>query len=366
MKIVVQPTALKVIRAAPDAVRVVRVNVPARIIRVYWTAGVGPQGPAGAGFTWRGAYSGATNYVANEIVEYSGSSWIAIAASIGQQPDISPLSWELLAAEGATGPQGIQGPPGGGAGTFLALSDTPDAFIASPDYVVTNNGDGSALQFRRLNTSAFFTLAVSTFNAVASSGPFIGASVVERGYTILGINWSWTVNDAGHSGSAAISGFGSPGNFAFTGTSGAGTSGSINATDPGGGASQSRTWTVTIDGQVRTASINWYYRAFFGWSSNANINSEAGVEGLALSALSANRPASANVTGNSGTNYAYYAQPAAWTAPALFRDLGTGFELSITELTQVTLVNPYGVSQAYRVWRTTNATALSSLNIGIE
>lgn len=366
MKVTVRPSSTKVIRVADGSVRVVRVTVPARVVRVYWAAGVGPRGADGAGFTWRGPWVNNVAYAVNELVSYDGSSWIAIAATTGDTPGASPTKWELFAQEGATGPQGPPGSGGGGSSTFLALTDTPDAFVANADYVVTNNGGGTALQFRRLNASAFFTLTVNAFTPVAASSPFAGSSNVERGYAIPNINWSWTVNDAGHGGSASITGFGNPGTFAFTGTSGSGNSNGINATDPGGGTSQTRTWTISIDGQTRNGSINWYYRAFFGWSSNANINTENGVEALSLSGLYANRPTSVNVTGNGGTNYAYYAQPTNWTAPSLFRDLATGFELSMTELAQVTLVNPYGVSQAYRVWRTTNATAVASLNIGVE
>lgn len=363
MRVVVQPTSVKVIRVGPETVRVIRVNIPARIIRVIMASGIGPPGPPGAGFTWRGPWDGSIAYAVNELVSFGGSSWIAIASTTDDQPDVSPTKWQLFAQEGDAGPQG---PPGSGVGTFLALTDTPDAYIASPDYVVTNNGGGTALQFRRLNPSAFFTFAVNTFSAVSAAGPFVGASTVERGHTVASINWSWSVNDAGHSGTAAITGFGNPGSFAFSGTSGTGNSLGINTSDPGGGASQSRTWTITIDGQTRNASINWYFRAFYGWSSNANLNTENAIEALPLSALFANRPTSVNATGNSGTNYAYYAQPSNWTAPNLFRDLSTGFELSMTELSQVTLTNPYGVTQAYRVWRTTNATAVASLNIGVE
>lgn len=46
---------------------------------------------------------------------YGGSSYIAVAASNGRQPDLSPMYWALLAqsgATGATGPAGVQGAVG--------------------------------------------------------------------------------------------------------------------------------------------------------------------------------------------------------------------------------------------------------------
>lgn len=363
MRIVVNPASVKIVRVGPDAVRVIRVNTPARIIRVLWAAGVGPPGADGAGFTWRGPWNIGTTYAVNELVSFAGSSWIAIDDTTGDQPDTSPTKWEIFAQEGEQGPEG---PPGGGSSSFLELTDTPDVYVPDADYVVTNNDAGNALQFRRLNPSAFFTFTVDSFVAIAASGPFVGSSTVERGYAVADINWSWVVNDAVHGGSAVITGFGSPGSFSFSGLTGTGNSIGINATDPGGGASQSRTWTITIDGQSRNTSINWCYRAFYGWSSNANLNTENAIEALSLSSLYTNRPSSISITGNVGTNYAYYVQPSNWTAPSLFRDLSTGFELSMTELSQVSLTNPYGVAQAYRVWRTTNATAISSLSVGVE
>lgn len=64
---------------------------------------VGPMGPAGpAGLTWRGQWSAATAYVAGDAVEYSGSSYVAIAnaSGAGASP-VNSGNWSLLAARGA-------------------------------------------------------------------------------------------------------------------------------------------------------------------------------------------------------------------------------------------------------------------------
>jgi hypothetical protein len=72
-----------------------------------------PQvGSSGLGITWRGPWVAATNYALNDAVSFGGSSYIAIGASTGAQPDVSPGSWSLLAQVGATGPAGPQGPTG--------------------------------------------------------------------------------------------------------------------------------------------------------------------------------------------------------------------------------------------------------------
>jgi hypothetical protein len=92
----------------------------------------GPTGPTGltgaAGATWRGDWDIATAYFVGDAVAFSGSSYIAVGDSTGQQPDISP-DWNLLAkagdpgatgptgADGATGPAGVAGPTGPGGPT---------------------------------------------------------------------------------------------------------------------------------------------------------------------------------------------------------------------------------------------------------
>jgi len=80
---------------------------------------LGPQGPIGAtgatGISWQGIWSSTVSYVTNNAVAYDGSVYLSIQASIGQEPDTSPLFWNLLAgvgATGATGPAGVNGPPG--------------------------------------------------------------------------------------------------------------------------------------------------------------------------------------------------------------------------------------------------------------
>jgi hypothetical protein len=68
----------------------------------------GATGPAGAsgspGLTWQGNYQSTYPYAANDVVYYGGSSYRSNSnANQGNQPDISPAYWSLLAQEGSSG-----------------------------------------------------------------------------------------------------------------------------------------------------------------------------------------------------------------------------------------------------------------------
>src|ERR1017187_1813417 len=67
----------------------------------------GPTGPAG--MVWRSGWKSSISYDANDAVVWNGSSYISLSANQGEQPDISPGFWSLLAQMGATGSAGSQG-----------------------------------------------------------------------------------------------------------------------------------------------------------------------------------------------------------------------------------------------------------------
>lgn len=50
-------------------------------------------------FVWKGAYSGATAYVADDVVESSGSTYVCIAATTGNAPP-NATYWELMSQKG--------------------------------------------------------------------------------------------------------------------------------------------------------------------------------------------------------------------------------------------------------------------------
>ena len=103
---------------------------------------VGPQGPAGApgrvGVTFRGAWAAQTAYLANDVVSFGGSTYLAATTSLGSQPDVSPSQWAVLAVNGATG---ATGPSGAAA---LVSVGTVTTAPAGSQASVTNSGTASA------------------------------------------------------------------------------------------------------------------------------------------------------------------------------------------------------------------------------
>ena len=77
----------------------------------------GATGPAGAtgstgatGLIFSGTYSTATGYSVGSAVSFNGSSYVSLVNNNhGQQPDISPAYWGVLAAAGVAGPVGPAG-----------------------------------------------------------------------------------------------------------------------------------------------------------------------------------------------------------------------------------------------------------------
>lgn len=89
--------------------------------------------PAEVGFTPQGAWSSATAYVANDLVSYNGSSYIAIQASTNQNPASATAYWMISASKGDTG----------AAGTGDVTTNTAQTITASKRGTVTTDADGS-------------------------------------------------------------------------------------------------------------------------------------------------------------------------------------------------------------------------------
>ena len=110
------------------------------------TGASGAQGPVGPpGMVWRSGWNGNTSYNANDAVVWNGSSYICLSANKGDQPDISPGFWSLLAAmgaTGATGATGLQGPAGpqGPAGATGARGPTGPTGATGPQGTAGTNG----------------------------------------------------------------------------------------------------------------------------------------------------------------------------------------------------------------------------------
>ncbi len=78
------------------------------------TGNTGGAGAAGQGYQWRGAWSSSTAYLAYDTVGYSGSSFVAVAASTNEPPwtsgnTLNAAYWNILALAGDDGATGATG-----------------------------------------------------------------------------------------------------------------------------------------------------------------------------------------------------------------------------------------------------------------
>jgi hypothetical protein len=71
----------------------------------------GEDGLDGISFVWKGAYSDATTYAANEVVSYSGSTYISLQGSnLNKVPGVDTDYWSLMAQKGTDGTNGADAP----------------------------------------------------------------------------------------------------------------------------------------------------------------------------------------------------------------------------------------------------------------
>jgi YD repeat-containing protein len=146
----------------------------------------GVQGPPGTGINVRGAWSSTATYAINDCVTYNGSSYTALTASVGAEPDITPLQWSLFVA-GALNMIGSNGSHAGAAGLVPApAADAQGRFL---------RGDG---------TWAPGAVSALTYN---------GSSQL-TGYTEDGIAYALTYNGDGTLNT--ITGGGSVGTCSYT------------------------------------------------------------------------------------------------------------------------------------------------------
>lgn len=78
-----------------------------------YSSGVpGPTGPAGEGFDYKGDWINGATYAVNDVVRYTGSTWICTTPLAPSTTPPPAAGWELFTAKGDTGPTGPSGPTG--------------------------------------------------------------------------------------------------------------------------------------------------------------------------------------------------------------------------------------------------------------
>jgi Collagen triple helix repeat (20 copies) len=177
------------------------------------TGAVGPAGPQGPPVSFQGTWLVGSSYGAGSVVAFGGSSYVALTANVGREPDVSPTFWALLSqagipgTPGATGPQGPAGAPGTVGVTFRGPWVTTTAYLVN-DVVVFGGGTYLA------TTSSLGSepdvsptqWAVLAQNGVAgATGPAGAAATVSVGTVTTGVAGSQaSVTNSGTAGAAVL------------------------------------------------------------------------------------------------------------------------------------------------------------------
>lgn len=109
--VVVEGDDVEVLPVTGDTEVVVADFAPEPVIEIE----LGVVGPEGPGFIWRGAYDGGTAYTENDVVSFSGRTYVNILASQGDAPSGTTASntwWDLFVDKGSQGDEGPQGEAG--------------------------------------------------------------------------------------------------------------------------------------------------------------------------------------------------------------------------------------------------------------
>lgn len=159
----------------------------------------GAVGPAG--LNWQGLWVSGASYVEDDAVAYNGASWFCIVDIPGgtTTPDLDTTHWALLAAQGATGPQGIQGVPGT---SSVGLRDIGVVVEGSPITGITNQHVISGSIFvpaNSLATNSVIQTSWGTYrvgSGVMQSAIFVNTSNSLVGATRIATSAN-TLNDGG-------------------------------------------------------------------------------------------------------------------------------------------------------------------------
>jgi len=108
----------------------------------------------------------------------------------------------------------------------------------------------------------------------------------------------------------------------------------------------------------RSIIYNWYWRLYYGDSSNAGPLTEAQIKSLANSALTSGFAGTYSFPATGGApTYKYISFPTAFGLPTSFIDPSTGFAVPMNPPATVSVTNLYGQVINYYSFRTTNSMA---------
>ena len=199
------------------------------------TGATGPAGPQGPPASFQGTWLVGTSYGVGSVVGFGGSSYVALAANVGREPDLSPTFWAVLAqagtagATGATGAQGPAGAPGTVGVTYRGTWVAATAYHAN-DVVVFNGATYLAATTSlgsQPDVSPVLWAVLAVNGVVGATGPSGAAATVTVGTVTTGAAGSQASVTNSGTADAAVLNFTIPQGAPGTGGSGsgAGTSG---------------------------------------------------------------------------------------------------------------------------------------------
>ena len=171
----------------------------------------GSSGTDGISFNWQGAWSLATTYNVNDVVEYVGSSYISlVGGNFGNVPPLSPTAWSLMAQKGSDGTSGTDGTSGESfnwMGTWGPLPSYNKNDVVEEDgnsYISTINGNTNNLP--PLNPSSWNLMAQKGNDGTSGTDGTSGISGTDGTSGISGTDGTSGISGTdGTSGTSALS-----------------------------------------------------------------------------------------------------------------------------------------------------------------
>jgi hypothetical protein len=206
------------------------VQGPAGLAGAIGAAGAdGATGPQGPPVTFSGQWLVGTSYAVGSAVSFAGSSYVALLANVGREPDLSPSYWSLLAQAGASGPAGATGATGAQGAVGVTYRGAWGSGVSYQVNDVVGFGGATYLAARSslgaepdVSPAAWAELAQN--GGVGASGPAGAAATVSVGTVTTGLPGTQAMVTNSGTANAAVLNFTIP-----QGTAGA------NGTGGGGG-----------------------------------------------------------------------------------------------------------------------------------
>lgn len=184
------------------------VRVSGKIIELPAGDALGGASVGPVGMTWQSTWSSSTSYAVDDVVEYQGTSYIAIQAGTNQTPDPAGTAyWDVVAlkgdtgATGPTGATGATGSAGASGGDFIKISK------------VVTSGSQATITFSSIPGSYTNLMLVLSGRDTATGSGNLGVRLQMNGDTTAG-NYTQEIfheelntSNSGGNNAAASTGF---------------------------------------------------------------------------------------------------------------------------------------------------------------